>query len=228
LLGVAAAAFLRGAVAMNTVRTIVVDAQALVADGLRYRSAQIPGLEVVADARSGRELLALLPTLRADLVLLDVSLPEMDGIDTMKVLRKQYPHLKVLAHSALLEIEYVNSMLIEGAHGYLVKNGPIPELTEAIDVVMNDGRYISPLARESVAKGYSHTDKRMDGEYIGLTAREREVIRMIAQERTNEEIADALFVSVDTVKTHRKNLMTKLNVRNIAGLVKYAVDIRWV
>jgi DNA-binding CsgD family transcriptional regulator len=79
-----------------------------------------------------------------------------------------------------------------------------------------------------VAGGYAYTDKRIDGEYIGLTAREREIIRMIALERTNGEIAAALFLSEDTVKTHRKNLMTKLNVRSVAGLVKYAIDRRWI
>ena len=213
---------------MNTVRTIVVDAQSLVADGLRYRSVQLPILEVVGDARSGRELLELLPKLQADLVLLDVSLPEMDGIDTMKVLRKQYPELKVLAHSALLEIEYVNSMLIEGASGYLLKNSPRAELIAAIHAVTSGARYLSDAVRANVEKGYKFTEKRPDGEYIGLTEREREIIRMVALERTNDEIAAALHVSSETVKTHRKNLMTKLNVRSAAGLVKYAVDRCWV
>ena len=87
---------------------------------------------------------------------------------------------------------------------------------------------MSPAAAASVEEGYHFTRKRIDGKYIGLTQREKEIIRLIALERTNQEIADALFVSVDTVKSHRKNLMTKLDVRSTAGLVKYAVDRRWI
>lgn len=163
-----------------------------------------------------------------DIVLMDISMHEMDGIDTARKVRQQYPDVKVVAHSALTDIEYVNSMLIEGARGYLVKGCTDAEMLEAIDLVMDGGRYISPVARESIANGYKHTDKRIDGEYLGLTGREREIIRLIALERTNDEMAAELFLSTATVKTHRKHLMVKLNVRSTAGLVKYAIDRCWV
>lgn len=209
-------------------RIIVADALELIADGLRYRLADQPELAIVAHASTGNELLSRLKDTSADLILIDVSLPGMDGIDTMRALHKHFPEMAVLAHSALVEIEYVNSMLIEGANGYLVKGGSKEELIEAIDLTMGGGRYISPSARASVAKGYAHCDKRIDGEYVGLSHREREVIILIAQERTNEEISAALFISVDTVKTHRKHVMTKLNVRSAGGLVKYARDRCWI
>ena len=207
---------------------VVADAQDLVADGLRYRLAGDPGIRVAGHVTSGAALLDWLRTGSAGLVLMDVSMPSMDGIDTMRALRKNHPALKVLAHSALTDIEYVNSMLIEGACGYLVKGGPKDELFDAIAVVMDGGRYISPAARDSVARGYAHCDKRIDGEYLGLSPRERDIIRLIALERTNDEIGVELHISTDTVKTHRKKLMSKLNVRSTAGLVKYAVDRRWV
>lgn len=213
---------------MPAARLIVADAQPLVAEGIAVWLADVPGTVVVGHARSGKALLALVEERSADLVLMDVSLPLMDGIDTTRALRKAYPNVKVLAHSALSAIEYVNSMLIEGACGYLVKGGRKEELIEAIGTVMQGERYISPVAMESVKAGYAYTDKRMDGEYLGLTEREREIIRMIALERTNGEIAGALFLSEETVKTHRKNLMAKLNVRSVAGLVKYAVDRCWI
>jgi DNA-binding NarL/FixJ family response regulator len=157
-----------------------------------------------------------------------VSLPGMDGIDTMRAIRGQYPSLPVIAYTTLTDIEYVNSMRIDGAACYLVNGGDTAELLHAIRTVMDGGSYLSPAAQASVDAGYMHTEKRMNGDYVGLTAREREIIRMIALERTNGEIAAALFISEDTVKTHRKNLMTKLNVRSAAGLVKYAIDRRWV
>lgn len=212
----------------GTIRILVVDAQKLVADGLVVTLRAEPRLQVVGYASNGEGLLERLLALQVDLVMMDVSLPKKDGIDTMRELRRKSPGLKVLAHSALREIEYVNSMFVEGASGYLVKGGPPEEIIQAVDTVMGGGRYVSPAARASIERGYQHTDKRIDGEYIGLTTREREVIRLIALERTSTEIADALCISEETVKSHRKNLMHKLDVRSSAGLVKYAVDRCWV
>ena len=213
---------------METIRLLVVDAEPLVADGITTRLAQQPKFDMVGHARTGSAVMGMLGELCPDLLLMDVSLPEQDGIDTMRQLHANSPGLKVLAHSALSAIEYVNSMLLEGAQGYLLKGGTTEELVEAMESVLSGGRYISPVARASIARGYQHTEKRPDGEYIGLTAREREIIRLIAMERTSGEIAAALFVSEETVKSHRKNLMTKLNVRGVAGLVRYAMDRRWV
>jgi DNA-binding NarL/FixJ family response regulator len=213
---------------MDPVRIIVADAQQLVAEGLTKHFALETRVHIVGHARSGTALLELLATVQADLVLMDISMPEMDGIDTARKLRTLYPAIKVIAHSALTDIEYVNSMLIEGARGYVVKGCTDQELLDAVDLVMDGGRYICPVARTSVANGYAHTDKRIDGGYLGLTHREREIIRLIALEHTSEEIAEALFISVETIKTHRKNLMAKLNVRSTAGLVKYAVDRCWI
>lgn len=213
---------------MTPVDIIVADRQGLVADGLRYRLADHSDYRIVGHVCSGKGLLEWLGQYRAHLALVEVSLPDQDGIDTMRTLRKEYPEVRVLAHSSLTEIEYVNSMLIEGAHGYLVKGGERDELIEALRTVMNGKCYISPAAQENIAKGYTYTDKRMDGEYLGLVPREREVIKLIALEYTSEEIADSLCVSVETVKTHRKNLMRKLNVRSAAGLAKYARDRCWV
>jgi DNA-binding NarL/FixJ family response regulator len=213
---------------MAHLRILVADPLDLVADGLRAKLNGTDLLASVAHAGSGVQVLELLATAAFHLLLLEVSLPGMDGIDTMRAIRAKYPSLPVLAYSTLTAIEYVNSMRIEGASGFLVKGGDTDELLHAIRTVLNGGHYLSPAAQASVDAGYAYTEKRMDGEYVGLTTREREIIRLIALERTNGEIAAALFISEDTVKTHRKNLMTKLNVRSVAGLVKYAIDRRWV
>lgn len=210
------------------IRILVADPLDLVAEGLRNRLADLDDMTVVAHAGTGLRVLELLSRMPIDLVLLEVSLPGMDGIDTMRAIRKEHPSMRVLAHSTLSDIEYVNSMLTEGAGGYLMKGATEQEFQIAVRTVMDGGRYLSEEARCSVEAGYAHTEKRMDGEYIGLTAREREIIRLVALERTNGEIAAQLFISEDTVKTHRKHLMTKLNVRSSAGLVKYAIDRRWV
>ncbi|MCB0792088.1 MAG: response regulator transcription factor [Flavobacteriales bacterium] len=213
---------------MSPLRILIADAQDLIADGLRMRLDDLKRYRIVGHARTGVHVLERLAQEPVDLLLMDVSLPGSDGIDTMRAVHRLHPRVKVLGHSLLYEIEYVNSMLIEGASGYLLKGGPHEELLLAIDTVMSGRCYLSPLARKSVESGYAYTDKRVDGAYVGLTEREREIIRMVAQERTNEEIADDLGISPETVKSHRKKLMTKLNVRNAAGLVKYAVDRCWI
>lgn len=213
---------------MSITRILVADPLEILAAGLRSWLKEAPEMEVVGHAGTGQAALEWLQKDPVDLILMEVSLPGRDGIDTMREVRKHHPTVKVLAYSALTEIEYVNSMLIEGASGYLVKGSSKEELITAIRAVMNDEPYLSPAARESTLHGYDHTQKRMDGEYIGLTEREREIIKLVAHERTNGEIAKALFISVDTVKTHRKHLMTKLNVRSLAGLVKYARDRCWI
>lgn len=213
---------------MSTIRILVVDAQELVAQGLRVWLTDVPDMEVAAYANSGRELFERLKTVEVDLVLMDISLKGMDGIDAMRRMRKEHHGVKVLAHSNLTEIEYANSMLIEGASGYLLKGVDKDEFVRAIRSVMVGERYVSAPVQRNIDLGYTWTSKRVDGEYVGLTEREREVIVLVAMEKTNEEIAMALEVSVETVKTHRKRLMAKLDVRSSAGLVKYAVDRKWV
>ncbi|MEZ4740755.1 MAG: response regulator transcription factor [Flavobacteriales bacterium] len=209
-------------------RIFVVDLQLLVAEGLRSWVADAPDLEVVGHCDTGSALFERLKEVEADLVLMDISLTGMDGIDATRRMRKEHPVVKVLAHSSLTEIEYANSMLIEGAVGYLLKGAGKEDMLRAIRTVLAGSRYVSPVVQRNIDIGYTWTDKHPGGEYMGLTEREREAIRLVALEKTNEEIAMALGLSESTVKTHRKHLMAKLDVRSTAGLVKYAVDRKWV
>ena len=211
----------------NPIRIVVVDPEELIYEGLKARYADTPELDFVLHASNGRVLIDGLARKGIDLVLMEVGMPGLDGIDTMRELHSALPDLRVIAHSNLNGIEYINSMRTEGAVGYVLKGGTKAELLLAIRTVRNGGTYISPAAQESVDRGYVYTEKRMNGEYIGLTEREREVIRLIAREKTNSEIAHALSLSKETVKTHRKRLMSKLEVRSTAGLVKYAVNRGW-
>jgi DNA-binding NarL/FixJ family response regulator len=212
----------------SPIRIIIADPGELIIFGVKAWLADVPGVTVVDHVLNGSALLERLKQQDADLVLMEVPMPGMDGIDTMRAVKATYPQLKVIAHTELIEIEFVNSMLIEGAAGYLVKGTGREEMLKAIHEVVNGRQYLSHAAQVSVDKGYRFTEKSMDGEYIGLTPREREIIRLVALDHSNDEIASILFVSVDTVKTHRKKVMSKLNVRSVAGLVRYARDRRWV
>ena len=214
---------------MNSIRIVVADCNKLVEHGLRSILSREEGLDIVGFAMGGNELIKILrKDEMVDLVIMDVTMPELDGIDTMRVIKEKFPDVKVLAYSNLDKIEYINSMRIEGAKGYVLKTDDDNELISAIYSIIDGNNYFSPTVKASIDKGYAHTSKAIKGDYVGLKERERQIITLIAQERTNEEIADALFISAATVKTHRKKLMLKLNVRSAAGLVKYAIDRGWV
>lgn len=214
---------------MKCARIIVADSSKLIAEGLRSILANEQGLDIVGFAMGGNELIKILRKDElVDLVIMDITMPELDGIDTMRMISDMFPNIKVLAYSNLTEIEYINSMRIEGAKGYVLKNDDDEEVISAIYSIIDGNNYFSPKVKESITKGYAHTSKDLKGDYVGLKKRERQIITLIAQERTNEEIADELFISAATVKTHRKKLMVKLNVRSAAGLVKYAIDRGWV
>jgi len=208
-------------------KILVVDQIELVAAGLKEILS--PTLvEIVGYCQNGKQVLEWLSQNQADIVLLDVSLPEMDGIDTTRAVHAQFPDQILVAHSRLNEIEYINSMLIEGASAYILKGAESAEYEKAFELVIRGKQYLSPAAEEVVKKGYTYTDKNMDGEYLGLTVREREIIRRVALEQTNQEIADDMFLSIETIRTYRKSLMTKLDIKTAGGLVKYALDRRWI
>lgn len=211
----------------STVRILVADQLELVAKGLHELFAG-SSLDIVGHAQSGKQVINWLDDNSADVVLIDISLPEMDGIDTTRAIHQKNPKQLLIAHSSLNSIEYINSMLIEGCSGYILKDSALEEFETAISEAKAGRKYLSPEAAKVVESGYSYTDKRIDGQYMGLTAREREVIRRVALEQTNQEIADALFLSIETIRTYRKSLMTKLDVKTAGGLVKYAIDRRWV
>ena len=211
----------------KTITILVADELELVATGLNEMLRETE-FKVIAYAQTGIEVLEWLGQNTVDLLLLDVSLAQMDGIDTTREVHRLYPSQTIMAHSRLHEIEYINSMLIEGASGYILKDANLREFEYALRTVSGGGKYLSPAAQEAVDKGYRYTEKSMDGEYMGLSQREREIIKLIALEKTNKEIADQMFLSIETIRTYRKSLMTKLNVKTGAGLVKYAVDRRWV
>lgn len=211
----------------STVRVLVADQLELVAKGLSELFAG-SRLEIVGHAQTGKQVIQWLEQNIADVIFIDISLPEMDGIDTTRAVHRKNPKQLLIAHSSLNAIEYINSMLIEGCSGYILKDSAIKEFETAISEAKAGRKYLSPQAAKVVEDGYSFTDKRIDGQYMGLTAREREVIRRVALEQTNQEIADALYLSIETIRTYRKSLMTKLDVKTAGGLVKYAIDRRWV
>lgn len=182
-------------------------------------------IEVVAQARDGKEVLEKLSETAPDLILMDISMGSAGGIETTRMVKEQYPNVKILVLSMHSESSYIVKMLEAGASGYLLKDAGSRELINAIKAVAEGHSYFSSqvsatLVGQLLEKG-KKTAERKEG--IPLTRREVEILKLIAGEYSNPEIAEKLFISIRTVDTHRRNLLEKLGVKNTAGLVKYAI-----
>ena len=212
---------------MNRFKVLLVDDHELVRNGIASLLNSVDNLEVVALASNGHEAISVLETEEVDILLSDINMPKMDGINLAKMVHENYPKVKMLALSAHFEEVYIVKMLKAGVMGYLLKNTSEGELTEALETVMSGESYISPEVSKIMMSKYmekqnlrSNLPSNFDP---GLSDREIEVLKLIAEEFTNKEIAEKLFISPRTVDSHRRKLLEKLACKNTAGLVKYAV-----
>ena len=211
------------------INLIITDDHKIVRDGLKALLQDYGTVRVVGEAASGSELLDILPEVEADIVLLDISMPGMDGFDTVDHILKRYPALKVAVLSMLSHERYVNRMMELGASGYILKNAGKEELCCALQLIAQGCRYISPdvtleLLRKVKQLPADIPAANENGEaHRELSKRELEVLSLIGEGYTNAEIAEKLFTSKRTVETHRQNLLDKTKARNSAALIKYAL-----
>lgn len=226
------------------VRVLIADDHAVVRSGLRLVFESAGDYVIVGEAADGRELLDLAATIDTDLVIVDVSMPGMGGIEATRMLRADHPTMKILALTVHDDEEYIYQMLKAGANGYLLKSAGKEEIFQATNAVLGGTAFFSPTVSDIIVQGFiqragtelgpgtTHTAVPSDamphaeenrGELLPLTRREAEVLRLIAQGMTNREIGETLFISARTVNTHRTNLMQKLDLHDTAGLVRYAI-----
>ncbi|MBK9420174.1 MAG: response regulator transcription factor [Flavobacteriales bacterium] len=209
-------------------RTILLaDDQSIILDGLEALLEQNPAVRVVGRASTGVEAVMRARELKPDIVLMDINMPELDGIEATKALLKCSSRTRVLVLSMHDHKDVVQEVLEAGAKGYLLKNVGKEELMEAILTVAAGKRYLAREIRDRMELPATDTGLKQEKCYTALTKREKQVVQLICMERTTMEIATALNISPETVNSHRKNIMIKLDVRNIAGLVKYAKDRGW-
>lgn len=198
------------------IRVALVDDHSLVRDGIKALLAVMAPLEVVGEAESGEQAIEMVGRCKPDLLLVDISLRDMNGLELTRVLRSQYPTLKVLVLSMYDNNEYVSESVRAGASGYVLKNSPSREIIAAIEAIASGGTFYSAdIAQRLIA------DKSTDNE---LTPRESQVLYKMAQGLNNKEMARELDISVRTVETHRLSIRRKLNIDKPAALVKYAID----
>ena len=202
------------------IRVMLADDHAVVRQGFRLILAAQPDMEIVGEAGNGREAVELAEKLQPDVVVMDVAMPELNGIEATRRLARQSPRSRVLALSMHKDSVYVREILRAGARGYLLKDAIDRDLLAAVRAVASGEGYLSPGVSEAVLTDYRrHVTDPLDL----LSSREREVLQMIAEGKTNKEIASALNLSVYTVDAHRGRVMEKLNVHSMGELVRFAM-----
>jgi len=203
------------------IRLIIADDHPLMRDGIETILAEDQEIEVVGCVGDGTELLEMLDTIDADVILMDINMPGMNGIDATQQVRKKHPDLKVLVFSQYDEKRFVKQLMKNGANGYLLKNSAAQELMNAIKIVHSGGLFLSKeLPNIFVEKPKKSSDQL----FPKLTKREVEVLKQICLEKSTAEIAEMLFLSPNTVETHRANLLLKIGAKNTAGLVRWAIE----
>jgi two-component system response regulator NreC len=207
-----------------TIRIILADDHQIVRQGLRTLLAAEPDMEVVAEADNGRTTLRLVQELKPQVVIMDISMPDLNGIEATRQISVESPGVKVVALSMHSDSLFVLNMLKAGASGYLLKDCALEELVKAIRTVVAQKTYLSPGVSDIVIKDFvSSWSATGSSAFSILTAREREVLQLMAEGKSTNQIADSLCVSAKTVEAHRKQIMDKLGIHSVAELTKYAI-----
>lgn len=205
------------------VRILLADDHHLVRTGMRALLQSFPNVEVVGETGDGREAIELVQTLAPNIVLMDIAMPGLNGLDATARIVKEFPHTRVIILSMHANEEYVQQALRAGAAGYLLKNAAPEELGLAIQAVTRGETWLSPAISRLVVEEYLGARGETAGPLAQLTPRQREILQLIAEGKTTKQIAAALAVSIKTVETHRTQLMERLGIRDVAGLVRFAI-----
>jgi two-component system response regulator NreC len=205
-----------------SISILLADDHRIIRDGLRSLLSTMPGMKVVGEAENGRQALRIARKYSPDLVIMDISMPDLNGIEATRQILAESPGTKVIALSMHSDRQFVVRMFRAGVSGYLLKNGAFEELVHAIDTVRKNETYLSPKIASVLVKDLLDTTEDNSASSV-LTAREREVLQLIAEGRTTREIASDLNVSIKTVETHRRQIMDKLELRSVAELTKFAL-----
>jgi DNA-binding NarL/FixJ family response regulator len=216
----------KGAVMAPKHRIVIAEDHTILREGLRALLSSSSDFEVVGEAEDGREAIRCVEKLKPDLILTDLSMPRMNGMEAIREIKKQSPKTKILVLTVHRTEEYILATLKAGADGYLLKDSTHTELMMAVKNVISGKHYISPGISEKVIEGYVEGKKTLKPRtsWETLTQREREILKLIAEGYRNKEIADDLCISVKTVEKHRANLMEKLNLHNVQALTAFAIE----
>ena len=210
---------------MNSARVLIAEDHALVRAGFQALLSSCPGVQVVAETGDGRQALRLAQEMQPDVILMDISMPGLNGLEATARVVSEHPNIRVIILSMHADEEYVLQALRAGASGYLLKDSDAAELELAISAVVRGETYLSPQVSRHVIADYLRLVGDQPSAHEQLTPRQREVLQLIAEGHTTKQIAQILSVSEKTAMTHRAQLMERLDIHDIAGLVRYAIRI---
>jgi len=209
---------------MRKIKVVVADDHTILRQGIKALLDNQEGIEVVGEAKDGREAIKTMEELLPDVILMDIAMPGLNGLEATRRIKKKFPKVKVVVLTMHANEEYIFQILNAGADGYLVKETAFQDLISAINAVHKGEAFMSPSISKKVMTDYI---QRAQGEekvgFDTLTTREREILQLVAEGNSNKKIAEALFISPKTVETHRAHIMDKLNIHDRAGLIKYAI-----
>ena len=208
---------------MDAYTIILADDHAMFREGIRKIIERIEGALISGEVNDGLELLELLKKSSPNLIILDISMPNLRGLEAIREIKKTYPQVKVLVLTMHKKKEFLRQALRDGADGFLLKEDAGSELIRAVQTVRNGGKYLSPLLADVLTRLAVDEEKAEI-----LTMREREVLKLFAEGKRTKEIAEALYISPYTVRRHRANIMEKLDINNLADLVKYAISQNYI
>jgi DNA-binding NarL/FixJ family response regulator len=203
------------------VKIFITDDHYMIVEGIRSLLQHETGMEWMGHAMTAASCLSFLQQQQPDVILMDINLPDMSGIDLCQEVKTKYPAIHILGLSSFNQQSFIQKMIDNGASGYILKNATREELTEAIETVMNGQKFLSLEAAATIRKNE-------DSKIPVITRREKEVLALIAEGLTNNEIAEKLFISTTTVDTHRKNLLSKFEVKNTATLIRLAAQYQFI
>jgi DNA-binding NarL/FixJ family response regulator len=216
---------------MKTIRVLLADDHVLVRAGIRSLIDQFDGFEVVAEASDGREALDFIPNYNPDVAVIDIAMQGLNGIDASARIAMEFPEIRVVILSMYVNEEYVTQALQAGVSGYIMKDAATSELEFALLSVMRGELYLSPTVSNTLVTDYVRRIQKPIASTLNmpnnviLTPRQREILQLIAESKTNKEIARILGLSLNTIDNHRTQLMSRLNIHDVAGLVRYAIVI---
>jgi len=208
---------------MRFIRVLLAEDHTIVRKGLRSLLDDEADIEIVGEAEDGQQTIELVQRLLPDVVLMDITMPVLNGLEATRQIKKLFPQVNVLVLTVHSTEEYIFQILRAGASGYVVKQAAVSELVQAIRTVYRGGSFLSPSISRQAIEEYGRRAEAMEDRHDRLTDREREVLQLIAEGRTHREIAQLLHVTVKTVEAHRAHLTEKLNLRSTAELTRYAI-----
>ena len=213
---------------MKTTKILIVDDHEVVRDGLKNILNSMDNISIAGEAGNGEDAVKMYSSLKPDLVIMDISMPGMNGIEATRVIKEKDPDARILILTMHDNQEYLNQIIRSGAKGFILKNTDKEELLEAVKTVAGGENFfskdISKLIIDNYIRSAKETEKTDAYKEVPLTKREIEILKLIASGYSNQEIANILYISYNTVDTHRKNIMHKLAIKNTAGLVRYAIE----